>query len=92
MMTINSLKRDHDRLGLYLHIPFCIKKCRYCGFYSCENADENELSLYISRLKDEIRQAKETLETKRQLPKVDTIYFGGGTPSLLSAEKISSLL
>ena len=63
--------------GLYLHIPFCIKKCKYCDFYSgC--ADKRKIDSYTDALIREIKQ----WGGKITCP-IDTIYFGGGTPSLL---------
>ncbi len=68
----------------YIHIPFCYKKCPYCSFVSYGG----RLSLlrdYIERLKQEI----ETFETNKQ---VETIYFGGGTPSLLKPKHIEEII
>lgn len=65
-------------LGLYLHIPFCIKKCAYCDFYS-GTAEEKAIEAYTERLSEEIMKWGGRLCR----PCVDTIYLGGGTPSLL---------
>lgn len=72
--------------GLYIHIPFCKRKCPYCDFYSLEGQTEDILNAYISRL------IKEAQSYSHKNISVDTIYIGGGTPSLLSAEQISALL
>lgn len=64
--------------GLYIHIPFCIRKCPYCDFYSLENQSEDIFAAYISRLREEARSYK------GKKIDVDTVYFGGGTPSVLS--------
>ena len=74
-------------LGLYLHIPFCRSKCRYCDFYSLPRAEE-EMDRYVRAL---------TAHLIRQAPLaagygVDTIYFGGGTPSYLGWRRLASLL
>ncbi|MBQ8568666.1 MAG: radical SAM family heme chaperone HemW [Oscillospiraceae bacterium] len=69
-------------LGLYIHVPFCIKKCRYCDFYSLEYSPET-VDGYIDAV---IRNIKKYSE------KYDTVYFGGGTPSLLSPDQIFSVL
>lgn len=73
MMTTSSL-------GLYLHVPFCVRKCRYCDFLSVGCNDSKVLSEYAQVLIQEIRIRA------RQWPfrEVDTVYIGGGTPSLLS--------
>ena len=73
--------------GIYLHIPFCTGKCRYCDFYSIK-ATGNEIETYLSALKDEIRAASAFNERKL----TDTLYFGGGTPSLLSPGDVASVI
>ncbi|MCK5163994.1 MAG: coproporphyrinogen III oxidase family protein, partial [Desulfobacula sp.] len=73
-----------DQTSLYIHIPFCVKKCVYCDFYSKTN-----LSLipgYIKSLQEEIEKRSGIKD------KVNTIYFGGGTPSLLPIKDIEILL
>ncbi|MCD4674610.1 MAG: radical SAM family heme chaperone HemW [Desulfobacula sp.] len=73
-----------DQTSLYIHIPFCVKKCAYCDFYSKTN-----LSLipgYIKSLQEEIEKRSGIKD------KVNTIYFGGGTPSLLPIKDIEILL
>jgi len=81
-------------LGLYIHIPFCRKKCDYCNFYSIpliNNSSSNKTKIiddYIRALLFEIRERSFELNNYT----VDTIYFGGGTPSLLSPDQISTLL
>lgn len=74
-----------DSLGLYLHIPFCEKKCRYCDFYSTF-CNEELLDSYTNALIKEINQ----WGGKVNRP-IDTIYLGGGTPSLLG-ERLPKLL
>lgn len=73
-----------DPLGIYIHIPFCKKKCEYCDFYS--KPDLHLKPSFISALKNEIHMRSETKF------RVETIYFGGGTPSLLAAEEIHEIL
>ena len=73
-----------DQKSIYIHVPFCVKKCVYCDFYS-----ETHLSLipaYIKSLQKEI----ETRSGSKD--KINTIYFGGGTPSLLPIKDIEILL
>ncbi len=72
--------------GIYIHIPFCKSKCGYCGFYSIPSIKLKDR--FLEALKAEIVARKDYLKGE----KVATIYFGGGTPSLLSAEEIGSLL
>ncbi len=69
-------------LGLYIHIPFCEKKCNYCDFYSAFY-NKDTLSVYLDALKGEIKKWGGKLHRP-----IDTIYIGGGTPSLLGEEII----
>ena len=71
---------------IYIHTPFCIKKCNYCSFFSVKSNTEL-IEKYVKFLKNEIAFYKENYNI---LPK--TIYFGGGTPSLLSAKQINSII
>ena len=89
MMTMINLFNNEKaprKLGLYIHIPFCKTKCLYCDFCSFVSKDEAKREEYVSALLREI----EARGTKECL--VDTIYFGGGTPSLLSVEQIDRIL
>jgi len=72
--------------GIYLHIPFCKRKCHYCNFYSLAN-QKNKAEFHQSLLK-EIALQKDYLHGE----KIETIYFGGGTPSLLSTKEIGAIL
>ncbi len=72
--------------GIYIHIPFCKQKCHYCNFYSSISLKYR--NVFIGVLQDEIIQRKDYLGKEE----VNTIYFGGGTPSMLSAEEISSVI
>lgn len=71
--------------GLYIHIPFCKKKCPYCSFYSVEKCSEDVIKKYIDALIIEI-----TPEIKGHL--IDTIYIGGGTPSAIPVKLFEYLL
>ena len=76
------------RLGIYVHIPFCAKKCNYCDFYSLASS-EDEKKAYIEALKREIREASKKVSDEYR---VYTIYFGGGTPSIIKAYYIKEIL
>ena len=72
--------------GIYIHIPFCKQACYYCNFYfSTSLKKKDEL---LNCLVKEIKLRKEELNNDI----VETIYFGGGTPSLLSTEEIQTIL
>lgn len=75
-------------IGLYIHFPFCIKKCSYCDFISYPvNNSVSLFDFYINALIQELRLC---LNSKHF--SIDTIYFGGGTPSLLSAAQLEKLI
>lgn len=76
-----------NNLGIYIHIPFCVKKCDYCDFLSAPS-DEKTMYAYVDSLKNEIKLHKE----KMQEYLVDTVFIGGGTPSILDAEWIKEIL
>lgn len=69
--------------NLYIHIPFCRSKCDYCAFYS-EAGKKEFIPAYISRLKEDITAANFAKE-------IDTVYIGGGTPTLFSLEALKNL-
>lgn len=80
-----------NTLGLYIHVPFCLKKCPYCDFYSVKL--ENDLLYgYIKALKNEITKWGKNLKSSSNPKIIDTIYFGGGTPNLLGVKNISQIL
>ena len=74
-------------LELYLHIPFCVRKCAYCDFLSF-SASEMDRNAYVIKLCEQIRAAGK--ETENQ--KVSTIFWGGGTPSVLNEYQIQLLM
>ena len=75
------------KLGIYIHIPFCVRKCFYCDFLSAPS-DEETRERYVKSLCREIKQETRAYEQYQ----VDTIFFGGGTPSLLTAEQIQRIM
>lgn len=72
---------EKKELELYVHIPFCVRKCAYCDFLSAP-ADTQERTLYIDALTEEIRARKNDFNAYR----VSTIFLGGGTPSILEGD------
>ena len=86
--------------GIYIHIPFCKSKCGYCGFYSLPSLKLKDK--FLEALKQEIVQRKDYLKRGSHCgldpqsltleSTIKTIYFGGGTPSLLSVDEIHELL
>ncbi|WP_432664577.1 radical SAM family heme chaperone HemW [Wukongibacter baidiensis] len=74
-------------IGLYLHIPFCIQKCKYCDFVSDRQNNET-IDSYVEALKKEINMYSDRLSDYR----VETIFIGGGTPSILETEKMDKIV
>ena len=74
-------------LELYIHIPFCVKKCAYCDFLSGP-ASNQQIEEYVQALIEEIRYYKEFVKKYE----VSTVFWGGGTPSLLTGEQMKVLM
>ena len=72
--------------GLYLHVPYCLQKCRYCDFYSL--AGRRDTDAYTAALCREVEAEGHRLCH----PEADTVYFGGGTPTLLGADHLIRIL
>ena len=81
------MKKEYKPLGLYIHIPFCKSKCIYCDFYSLPNSEE-KMDRYVSAL---CRQLAE-IAPRAAAHEVDTVYFGGGTPSWLGEKRLRQIL
>ncbi|MGI5962138.1 MAG: radical SAM family heme chaperone HemW [Lawsonibacter sp.] len=82
-----SHEKKGDKLGIYLHIPFCHSKCDYCDFYSLAGR-EGQMDAYQKAL---LAHLEETAPLARGIG-VDTVYFGGGTPSYYGAKRLVQLL
>ena len=72
---------------IYIHIPFCVRKCNYCDFLSFASGPDT-IETYCKRLEEEIREEGVTFSGKV----VTSVFVGGGTPSILTKEQIASLL
>jgi len=79
--------QEKRQLGIYVHIPFCLKKCNYCDFLSAK-ASLEQMETYLKALKEEIRAVQELASFYH----VQSIFFGGGTPTLPPAEWIADIL
>ena len=76
-----------EELSLYIHIPFCARKCNYCDFLSAP-ATSNVQEQYLNALINEIQQRSKSYKERR----VHSIFIGGGTPSILPAEQIKKIM
>ena len=87
-MPILIKRNDKTPLGIYVHVPFCRSKCQYCDFYSVTDKHDKLIDGYLDAICSHIR------ETGALAPayKVDTIYFGGGTPSFFGVDGLATIL
>jgi putative oxygen-independent coproporphyrinogen III oxidase len=85
--TISGLKSPPP-LSLYIHIPWCVKKCPYCDFNSHESRNEIPEKRYLAALIKDLEQSVPRVYGR----KIKSVFFGGGTPSLFSAESINKIL
>lgn len=80
--------QNKEELSLYIHIPFCVRKCGYCDFLSAP-ADEKARDRYVQALLMEIERYQGTETADR---KIKTLYIGGGTPSILSVDQLDCIM
>ena len=87
-MPIFSRRLNKTPLGIYIHVPFCRSKCNYCDFYSMPCKDDALMDSYLDAVCAHIREAGALAPSYR----VDTIYFGGGTPSYFGGDAIAIIM
>ena len=87
-MPILTKRPNKTPLGLYIHVPFCRSKCQYCDFYSLATKDDKLIDGYLDAVCDHIKEAGDLAPGY----KVDSIYFGGGTPSFFGADGLAVIL
>ena len=75
-------------LGIYIHVPFCRSKCVYCDFYSLTDKSDQLMDAYLAAICRHIKESGDLAPDHR----VDTIYFGGGTPSFFGADGMATIL
>ena len=81
-------RKNKIPLGIYIHVPFCRSKCQYCDFYSLTDQDAGVQDAYVRAVCTHIREAGQLSPNHL----VNTVYFGGGTPSLLGADLLAQIL
>ena len=81
-------RKDKTPLGIYIHIPFCRSKCQYCDFYSITTKDQRVLDSYLDAVCAHIKEAGALAPGYL----VDTVYFGGGTPTFFGADALATIL
>ena len=88
MALIQIVENKKKSLGIYVHIPFCRSKCEYCDFYSVPGARSRDLmDRYLDAVILHIREAAQGAAGYE----VDTVYFGGGTPSFFGAGGLAKI-
>ena len=95
--VIEKVKNVTDKVGIYIHVPFCRSKCYYCDFCSKCGSGAEMIEAYVEAACREIDKVAEKIRCggaceNKPLPIADTIYFGGGTPTLLTVEQFERLL
>ena len=81
-------RKNKTPLGIYIHVPFCRSKCDYCDFYSLTTKDDRLMDSYLNAVCTHIREAGALAPNYL----VDTVYFGGGTPTFFGADGMSTIL
>ena len=81
-------KQNKIPLGIYVHVPFCRSKCQYCDFYSLTTKEDRVLDGYLDAVCTHIREAGQLAPDYL----VDTVYFGGGTPTFFGADGLADIL
>lgn len=79
---------SEEKIGLYVHFPFCSSKCPYCHFFNLPFREE-EKQIWLEALVEEV---KRTARIFNRFVIIETLYFGGGTPSILSPEEITRII
>ncbi|MBQ9272998.1 MAG: radical SAM family heme chaperone HemW, partial [Mogibacterium sp.] len=77
--------------GIYIHMPFCVKKCNYCAFLSF-NAEGSPRKEYTDALEEEIKLRAAAEKAKGADVQIDTVYIGGGTPSVMDISSMSEMI
>ena len=87
-MPFLTTKKNKTPLGIYIHVPFCRSKCQYCDFYSVTAKDDKLMDGYLKAICAHIKESGQLAPGY----KVDTIYFGGGTPSFFGDDGMATIL
>ena len=92
-MITDNKDLQKRRVGIYIHVPFCRSKCYYCDFCSKTRVSEEQIAQYTRALCAEMDFIAQKIKADGgELPVADTVYFGGGTPTLLSVREFEKVL
>jgi len=86
---LNSPSPGTEPLGIYYHVPFCRKRCHFCYFRVYTDKNSNDVRRYLSATMKELKNYADASYLQGRKPKF--VYFGGGTPSYLSAQQLTDL-
>jgi len=89
-VSSNASLVQHAPLGVYLHSPFCVSHCTYCDFYTRAFNGESQVRSFAEALAAGLALSAQDLGVDGRL--VDSVYFGGGTPSLLSPSDLELVM
>ena len=87
-MAILIKRNNKTPLGIYVHVPFCRSKCQYCDFYSQTDKHDKLIDGYLDAVCEHVKESGPLAPNYM----VDTIYFGGGTPSFFGADGLATIL
>lgn len=90
-MPLATSVEPEPPVGIYIHVPFCSRRCSYCDFYTLAGGVRG-LERYLQAVELDLQRTAEGLEDRSCRPHADTVYLGGGTPSLLPADAIGRLI
>ncbi|MEA1911107.1 MAG: radical SAM family heme chaperone HemW [Spirochaetota bacterium] len=88
MINLTEKLTPLKQTSLYIHIPYCKKKCSYCDFYSTKLSSNTEIEAVLSRILDDT----ETILHKLERPEIKTLFIGGGTPSSIPLDLLENFL
>ena len=88
----NNLYNKRKNVGIYIHVPFCLSKCHYCDFCSVQRVDDEKKECCVEKLCEEIALFARRIGESGDVPIADTVYLGGGTPTLLSPKQFERIL
>ena len=86
--SLKNFNPNKVPLSLYIHLPWCEKKCPYCDFNINTNKSEGDEDKLLDALYQDLRGSDQYIQNR----KFSSVYFGGGTPSLVSAKMIKKIL
>lgn len=91
-INLKSIWQGVNELNLYVHTPFCNRKCAYCNLFSMAMTEKNKQEIYSQYVKKVIEEIKYTCQFIDKNAQIYSLYFGGGTPTVLSTEQLKQII